>query len=61
MQHMNDIWRKVREKQTLEEAALRLRADRASRGRLALKLSVSAAIGFAMALMPVAGAAGFLI
>ncbi len=54
-EHMDAIWAKVAEKQSLETAAraLLVRQD----GVWALKLSISAACGLLMALLPVAGAA----
>ncbi len=58
-ERMDDIWERAREKQSLQEAAHRLRKERRSPR---LKLSVSAAFGLMIALLPIAGAAqGVLI
>jgi len=52
---MDAIWERVREKQTLESAAYRLLDQR--RNTLALKLSLSAACGLIIVLLPITGAA----
>ncbi len=52
--HMEAIWRKVEERQTLLNAAGSLRLQP---GGLLVKLSVSAGFGLMVALLPLTGAA----
>jgi len=63
MERMEAVWGKVREKQSLEKAARLLREKRSR--HLGWKLSLSAACGLLVALLPAAGAAramaGFLL
>ncbi len=54
-ERMDGIWRKIEKKQALQEAAHRLQKER--KGFVGLKLSLSAALGLAVILLPIVGAA----